>query len=49
MKTKVNLKKAEKVERLHRKWKVWSWLGGWVGGWTNGWMGVKAVLKIAYS
>ena len=23
--------------------------GGWMGGWANGWMGVKAVLKIAYS
>jgi hypothetical protein len=24
-------------------------LGGWVDGWIDGWMGVKAVLRIAYS
>jgi hypothetical protein len=24
-------------------------LGGWVDGWMNGWVGVKAVLRIAYS
>jgi hypothetical protein len=24
-------------------------LGGWVGGWVDGWVGVKAVLRIAYS
>jgi hypothetical protein len=24
-------------------------LGGWVDGWVDGWVGVKAVLRIAYS
>jgi hypothetical protein len=24
-------------------------MGGWMGGWVDGWMGVKAVLRIAYS
>jgi hypothetical protein len=25
------------------------WMDGWMGGWVDGWMGVKAVLRIAYS
>jgi hypothetical protein len=25
------------------------WVDGWMGGWVDGWMGVKAVLRIAYS
>ena len=25
------------------------WVGGWVDGWMDGWVGVKAVLRIAYS
>jgi hypothetical protein len=24
-------------------------MGGWVDGWVDGWVGVKAVLRIAYS
>ena len=24
-------------------------MGVWVGGWMDGWMGVKVVLRIAYS
>ena len=24
-------------------------MGGWMCGWIDGWMGVKAVLRIAYS
>jgi hypothetical protein len=24
-------------------------LDGWMGGWMDGWVGVKAVLRIAYS
>jgi hypothetical protein len=24
-------------------------MDGWVGGWVDGWVGVKAVLRIAYS
>jgi hypothetical protein len=24
-------------------------MDGWMGGWVDGWMGVKAVLRIAYS
>jgi hypothetical protein len=24
-------------------------MGGWVDGWMDGWVGVKAVLRIAYS
>jgi hypothetical protein len=28
---------------------VSGWMDGWVGGWVDGWMGVKAVLRIAYS
>jgi hypothetical protein len=24
-------------------------MGGWMGGWVDGWVGVKAVLRIAYS
>jgi hypothetical protein len=25
------------------------WMDGWMGGWMDGWVGVKAVLRIAYS
>jgi hypothetical protein len=25
------------------------WMGGWMDGWMDGWVGVKAVLRIAYS
>jgi hypothetical protein len=25
------------------------WVGGWMDGWVDGWVGVKAVLRIAYS
>jgi hypothetical protein len=25
------------------------WMGGWMDGWVDGWVGVKAVLRIAYS
>jgi hypothetical protein len=28
---------------------VGGWVGGWMGGWLDGWVGVKAVLRIAYS
>jgi hypothetical protein len=24
-------------------------VGGWVDGWMDGWVGVKAILRIAYS
>jgi hypothetical protein len=24
-------------------------MGGWMDGWVDGWVGVKAVLRIAYS
>jgi hypothetical protein len=24
-------------------------LGDWMGGWVDGWLGVKAILRIAYS
>jgi hypothetical protein len=24
-------------------------MGGWMDGWVDGWMGVKTVLRIAYS
>jgi hypothetical protein len=25
------------------------WMDGWMDGWVDGWVGVKAVLRIAYS
>jgi hypothetical protein len=25
------------------------WVDGWMDGWMDGWVGVKAVLRIAYS
>jgi hypothetical protein len=25
------------------------WMDGWMVGWVDGWVGVKAVLRIAYS